>query len=91
MVCCRCNVEGFAHATVEKTPRNSIDQLVWEPCHNYTVLCQACSTSVEVHHSCQKQVSIVLQQQKKDDLLLVEIDTQHHDSHHKTVFERRLT
>ena len=27
----------------------------------------------------------------EDDLLLVAIDTQHHDSHHKTVFEERLS
>ena len=26
-------------------------QLAWEPCHNYTVLCQGCSTSVEEHRS----------------------------------------
>ena len=26
-------------------------QLAWEPCHNYTVLCQGCSTSVEGHRS----------------------------------------
>ena len=27
---------------------------------------------------------------KEDDLLLVAIDTQHHDSHHKTVLEEKL-
>ena len=69
---------------------NSIEQLAWEPCHNFTVL-QRCSTSVEGHPSCRMQVSSALQQGKEDDLLLVEIDTQHHDSHHKTVIVGRLS
>ena len=75
----------------ESTTRNSIDQIAWEPRHNYTVLCQGCSTSVGRHHACRVQVSSVLQQCKEDDLLLVAIDTQHHSSHHKTVLEGKLS
>ena len=37
------------------------------------------------------QVSSILRQYKEDDLLLVVIDTQHHDSHRKTVLEERLS
>ena len=42
------------------------------------------------HRSCHMQVSSVLQQFLVDDLLLVAVGTQHHDSHHKTVFAERL-
>ena len=41
--------------------------------------------------SCHKQVSLDLQRYKEDDLLLVELDTQHHGSHHKTVLDRKLS
>ena len=68
----------FAHATVLSTTRNSIDQLVWVPCHCYAVLCQRYSTNVWGHHSCHMQVSSILQQCSEDVLLLVEVDTQHH-------------
>ena len=44
--CCHF-VSRFAHATVLSTTRNSIDQLVWDPCHAYTVLCRGFSTSVD--------------------------------------------
>ena len=36
-------VPKFAHATSLSTAPNSMDQLVWEPCHRYTVPCQGCS------------------------------------------------
>ena len=78
------SVPKLAHATVSNTARDSIDRLVWEPCHSYAVPCQGYSTSVGRHHSCHMQVSSVLQQYLADDLLLVAIDTRHHDSHHKT-------
>ena len=84
------SVPKLAHATVSNTARNSIDLLVWEPCHSYAVLCQECSTIVEMHHSYHMQVSSILQQQMVDDLLLVAVGTQHHDSHHKIVLEERL-
>ena len=86
-----CNFFGarFAHATVPSATRNSIDQLAWEPCDNYTVLCQGYSTTVGEHHSCRMQVSSILQQCKEDDLLLVAIDTQRHSSHHKIVLEEK--
>ena len=84
------SVPELAHATVSNTVRGNIDQLVWEPCHNYAVPCQVCSTSVWGHSSCHMQVSSILQQYMVDDLLLVAIDTRHHDSHHKTVLEGRL-
>ena len=42
------------------TARNTIDQLVWEPCHNYTVPCKGRSTSVGRHHSCHMQVSAIV-------------------------------
>ena len=45
-------VSRLAHATLLSTTRNSIDQLAWEPCHNYIVPCQGCSTSVGGHRSC---------------------------------------
>ena len=76
--------------TVLSTTLNSIDQLAWEPCHNYTVLCQGYYTSVEGHHSCRMQVSSVSEQCMEDVLLLVEADTQRHGSHHKTVLEEKL-
>ena len=44
----------------------------------------------EEHRSCHLQISSVLQQYLVDDLLLVAIDTRHHDSYHKTVLEERL-
>ena len=84
-------VPKIAHATALNTARNTIDQLVWEPCHNYTMPCQGCSTRVGKHHSCHMQVSSNLQQCMEDDLLLVAIDAQHHGSHHKTVLEEKLS
>ena len=36
------------------------------------------------------QVSSILQQNMVDDLLLVAIDTRHHDSHHEIVLEGKL-
>ena len=42
-------------------------------------------------HSCNMQVSSVILQNKVNDLLLGVIDTQHPDSHHKTVFQGRLS
>ena len=44
------SIPELAHATVSNTVRSNIDHLLWEPCHNHTVPCQGCSTSVEVHH-----------------------------------------
>ena len=44
----------------------------------------------EEHRSCHLQDSSVLQQKMADDLLLVAIDTRHHDSHHKTALQERL-
>ena len=78
-------VPKLTRATVLSTARNSIDQLVWEPCHNLTVPCQGCSTSVGVHRSCHMQLSSILQQCMEDDLLLVAVDTQRHGSYHKIV------
>ena len=46
--------------------------------------------NIEVHHSYRVQVSSILQQYMVDDLLLVAVGTQRHDSHHKTVLEGRL-
>ena len=80
----------LVHVTAENTVRNSIDQLVWEPCHSDAVLRLECSTSVWWRRSCPMQVSSVLQQHMVDDLLLVAIDIRHHDSHHKIVLEGRL-
>ena len=73
-----------SHVWVEYNTFN-IGQLVWESCNSYAVPCQECSNSVEEYHSCHKQVSVVLQRYKEDDMLLVAIDTKHHDTHHKTV------
>ena len=73
------------------TTHINIGQLAWESYQNYTVLCSDCSTSVEGHLSCHKQVSSILQQYKEDELLLVAMDTQYHDSHYKTVHERELS
>ena len=47
--------------------------------------------SVEEHHSCHMQVSSIMQQCEEDGLLLLAIDTQHHDSHHWTVREGKLS
>ena len=43
------------------------------------------------HHSCRKQDSSILQQCEEDDLLLVAIDSQLHDSQHDTVLEGKLS
>ena len=43
----------------------------------------------EGHHSRRMQVSSILQQCQEDDLLLVEVDTQHHGSHHRIVLEEQ--
>ena len=83
-------VSRFAHATVLSRTRNSIDQLAWETCHNYTVPCQRYPTSVWEPHSCHMQVSSILQQCMEDDLVLVVGDIQHHGSHHKIVLEGKL-
>ena len=83
-------VPKLAHGTVSNTVRSNIDQLVWKSYHRCVVLCQECSTIVEVHRSYHMQVSSILQQYVVDDLLLVAVGTQHHDSRHKTVFEERL-
>ena len=40
------SVPKLAYATVKNTVPNSIDRLVWEPCHSYAVPCQERSTSV---------------------------------------------
>ena len=87
---CNFFVSRLAHATALSTIHNSIYQVAWEPCHNYTGSCQRCSTSVGWHHSCHKQVSSILQQCMVDDLVLVVVDTQHHGSHHKIVLEEIL-
>ena len=73
------------------TTHNNIGELVWESYHNCKELCPTGSTSVQGHHSCRMQVTSISQQYKEDDQLLVVIDTQHHDSHKKTVFERKLS
>ena len=73
------------------TTHNNNAKIVSEPYHNYRVLCPECSTSVEGHHSCHKQAFSILQRYEEDDLLLVAIGTQHHDSHHKTVLARKLS
>ena len=72
------------------TTHNNIYQLAWEPDQNYQVLCQGCSTSVKAHHSCHKEDPSILQQYKEGDVLLVALDTLHHDSHYKTVLEGKL-
>ena len=82
------SLSKFAHAAMSNTVRSNIGQLVLESYHNYTVLCQECSTSVEEHHSCRVQVSSILQQWMVDDLLLMAIGAQHHGSHHKIVLQK---
>ena len=84
------SVPKLVYATASNLVRSNIDQLVWESYHKCVVLSQECSTKVEVHHSYQKLVSSILQQCVVDDLRLVAVGTQHHDSRHKTFLEKRL-
>ena len=79
------SVPKLVHATVSNTTRSTIDQLVLESYHKCILLCQELCTIVEEHHSYHMQVSSIFQQYMVDDLLLVAVDIQHHDSHHKIV------
>ena len=52
-----CLCVQYVHASGLSTTHNHIGQLVWEPCHNYKVLCPKCSTTAGGHHSCRSNVT----------------------------------
>ena len=78
----------LAHATVSNTARNSVDRLVWEPCHSYAVPCQGYSTSVG-GASFMPHAGIFSPTATFGGFLVAS-DTRHHGSHHKTALEERL-
>ena len=84
-------VPKLAHATVLSTARNTIDQLVWEPCHTTQCLVKDVppASGGIIHAICRFLQSC--RNVWRSDLLLVAIDTQHHSSHHKTVLEEKLS
>ena len=48
-------------------------------------------SKIEGHHSYNKKVSSILQESQEDDLLLMSIDTQYHDSFHRIDLQRNLS
>ena len=75
------SVPKLAYATGKNAARKSIDLLVWEPMPQLRSALSRMFTGVGKHRSCHMQISSILQQQMVDVLLLVAVDTRHHDSH----------